>query len=126
MDGVALGRDRRPAAHAGRGARGRRRASPAPPAALAAEQLRGAGTDGFLSALEAILEFDLRPRLPLISCPTLVVWGKKDRLISWHDAARFTEAIPDAREVVYADTGHMAMLERPREFNELLAGFLSG
>ncbi len=95
------------------------------PRALAAEQLRGAGTDGFLSALEAILEFDLRPRLPLISCPALVVWGKKDRLISWHDAARFTEAIPDAREVVYDDTGHMAMLERPREFNRLLEGFLS-
>ncbi len=95
------------------------------PRALAAEQLRGAGTDGFLSALEAILEFDLRPRLPLISCPALVVWGKKDRLISWHDATRFTGAIPNAREVVYEDTGHMAMLERPREFNELLAGFLS-
>jgi pimeloyl-ACP methyl ester carboxylesterase len=63
--------------------------------------------------------------LPLISCPTLIVWGTKDRLITWHDAARFAEAIPDAREVVYQDTGHMAMLERPREFNELLAGFLS-
>ena len=34
--------------------------------------------------------------------------------------ARFAEAIPGAREVVYEDTGHMAMLERPREFNELL------
>jgi pimeloyl-ACP methyl ester carboxylesterase len=94
------------------------------PGPLAAEQLRGAGTDGFMSALEAILEFDLRPRLRLIRCPALVVWGKKDRLITWHDASRFTEEIPDAREVVYPDTGHMAMLERPREFNELLAGFI--
>jgi pimeloyl-ACP methyl ester carboxylesterase len=94
------------------------------PGPLAAEQLRGAGTDGFLSALEAILEFDLEPRLPLISCPTLVVWGTKDRLITWRDAARFTEAIPNAREVVYEDTGHMAMLERPSEFNALLEDFL--
>lgn len=94
------------------------------PPPLAAEQLRGAGTDGFMSALEAILEFDLRPRLSLIRCPTLVVWGTKDRLITWHDASRFTEEIPDAREVVYPDTGHMAMLERPREFNELLADFM--
>ena len=95
------------------------------PGPLAAEQLRGAGTDGFMSALEAILEFDLRPRLELIRCPTLVVWGTRDRLITWRDARRFVEAIPDAREVVYRDTGHMAMLERPREFNELLAGFLA-
>jgi pimeloyl-ACP methyl ester carboxylesterase len=96
------------------------------PGPLAAEQLKGAGTDGFLSALEAILEYDLRPRLKLIRCPALVVWGTKDRLITWHDAARFTQEIPDAREVVYPDTGHMAMLERPQEFNELLGSFVSG
>lgn len=91
---------------------------------LAAEQLRGAGTDGFLEALEAILDFDLQPRLHLIGCPTLVVWGTKDRLITWHDAERFATAIAGARKVVYEDTGHMAMLERPAEFNELLREFL--
>ena len=94
------------------------------PPPLAAEQLRGAGTDGFLSALEAILDFDLRPRLPLISCPTLVVWGTKDRLITVADAARFAEAIPGARKVIYEDTGHMAMLEQPALFNALLRDFL--
>ncbi|MHB8531185.1 MAG: alpha/beta fold hydrolase [Solirubrobacteraceae bacterium] len=95
------------------------------PGPLAAEQIRGAGTDGFLEALEEIVEFDLRPRLPLISCPTLVVWGAKDRLITVGDAAKFTEMIPGARQVVYEDTGHMAMLERPDEFNALLAEFLA-
>jgi pimeloyl-ACP methyl ester carboxylesterase len=95
------------------------------PGPLAAEQLRGAGTDGFLSALEAILDYDLRPRLPSIRCPTLVVWGTKDRLITVRDAPRFTEAIPNARQVIYEDTGHMAMLERPAEFNALLRSFLA-
>ncbi len=95
------------------------------PGPLAAEQIRGAGTDGFMGALEAILEFDLSERLPLISCPSLVVWGTKDRLITVRDSARFTAGIPGAREVVYEDTGHMSMLERPEEFNELLRGFLS-
>ena len=95
------------------------------PGPLAAEQLRGAGTDGFIGALEAILDFDLRPRLPLISCPTLIVWGTKDRLISVRDAARFADAIPDARAVIYEDTGHMAMLEQPARFNVLLRDFLT-
>jgi pimeloyl-ACP methyl ester carboxylesterase len=94
------------------------------PAPLAAEQLRGAGTDGFMSALEAILDYDLRPRLELIRCPALVVWGTKDRLINVRDAPRFAEAIPDARLKIYEDTGHMAMLERPAEFNELMRSFL--
>jgi pimeloyl-ACP methyl ester carboxylesterase len=96
------------------------------PGPLAAEQLRGAGTDGFLSALEAILEFDLSERLPLIECPTLIVWGTRDRLITVRDAARFAEAIPGARKVIYEDTGHMAMLEQPASFNALLRDFISG
>ena len=124
LDGVALRLPGRPAAAAPARALGRGRAPRADPWPARGRAARGAGTDGFMSALEAILEFDLRPRLRLIRCPTLVVWGKKDRLITWHDASRFTDEIPDAREVIYPDTGHMAMLERPREFNELLAGFI--
>jgi pimeloyl-ACP methyl ester carboxylesterase len=95
------------------------------PAPLAAEQLRGAGKPGFVQALEAILDYDVRERLPEIACPTLIVWGDSDRLISVRDADLFEQLIPNSRKVVYADTGHMAMLERPAAFNALLAEFLS-
>jgi pimeloyl-ACP methyl ester carboxylesterase len=95
------------------------------PAALAAEQLRGAGTPGFLQALEAVIDYDVRERLPEIACPTLIVWGERDRLITVRDADVFEELIPDSRKVIFADTGHMAMLERPAAFNALLKDFLS-
>jgi pimeloyl-ACP methyl ester carboxylesterase len=95
------------------------------PAALAAEQLRGAGKPGFLQALEAILDYDFRDRLPEIACPTLIVWGDGDRLISVRDADVFAELIPGSRKVVFEDTGHMAMLERPAAFNALLREFLA-
>ncbi|MCW2969117.1 MAG: alpha/beta hydrolase fold protein [Solirubrobacterales bacterium] len=94
------------------------------PAALAAEQIRGAGKPGFLQALQALAGYDVRDRLPEIACPTLIVWGERDRLISVRDADVFEELIPNARKVVFADTGHMAMLERPAEFNALLEDFL--
>jgi pimeloyl-ACP methyl ester carboxylesterase len=94
------------------------------PPALAAEQLRGAGKPGFLQGLQAVLDYDIRERLPEIACPTLIVWGAGDRLITVKDADVFAELIPNSRKVVFADTGHMAMLERPAEFNELLEGFL--
>jgi pimeloyl-ACP methyl ester carboxylesterase len=94
------------------------------PAALAAEQLRGAGKPGFMQALEANLNYDFRDRLPEIACPTLIVWGDHDRVISVRDAAVYAELIPDSRKVVYEDTGHMAMLERPDAFNRLLRDFL--
>jgi pimeloyl-ACP methyl ester carboxylesterase len=94
------------------------------PAALAAEQLRGSGKPGFMAAFEATLTYDFRERLPEIACPTLIVWGEDDRLINARDAQVFAELIPDSRVVMYEDTGHMSMLERPAAFNALLEEFL--
>jgi pimeloyl-ACP methyl ester carboxylesterase len=95
------------------------------PAALAAEQLRGAGKPGFVQALESIIDYDLSARFPEIAAPTLIVWGANDRLISVHDAEVFAELIPNSRKVIFEDTGHMAMLERPAAFNALLREFLA-
>ncbi|MDQ6811983.1 MAG: alpha/beta hydrolase [Actinomycetota bacterium] len=94
------------------------------PAALAAEQLRGAGKPGFIPALAANLNYGFRERLSEIACPTLIVWGDNDRIITVRDSDVFAELIPNSRKSVFADTGHMAMLERPVAFNPLLAEFL--
>jgi pimeloyl-ACP methyl ester carboxylesterase len=93
--------------------------------ALAAEQVRGAGKPGFIQGLEAILDYELRERLGQIACPTLIVWGDRDRLINVRDADVFAELIPNSRKVVFGDTCHMAMLERPEAFNALLEEFLA-
>jgi 4,5:9,10-diseco-3-hydroxy-5,9,17-trioxoandrosta-1(10),2-diene-4-oate hydrolase len=93
--------------------------------ALAAEQVRGAGTPGFVQGLEAVIDYEIRERLGEIACPTLIVWGDHDRLISVRDADVFAELIPDSHKVIFGDTGHMAMLERPDEFNALLEQFLA-
>jgi pimeloyl-ACP methyl ester carboxylesterase len=95
------------------------------PAPLAAEQLRGAGKPGFIPALQATLDYEVQDRLGEIACPTLIVWGDRDRLISVRDADVFARLIPNSRKVVFEDTGHMAMLERPAAFNALLKEFLS-
>jgi pimeloyl-ACP methyl ester carboxylesterase len=95
------------------------------PAALAAEQVRGAGKPGFIQGLEAVIDYEIRERLTEIACPTLIVWGERDRLITVRDADVFAELIPNSRKVVFEDTGHMSMLERPQEFNSLLGAFLA-
>jgi pimeloyl-ACP methyl ester carboxylesterase len=94
--------------------------------ALAAEQLRGAGKPGFMQALQANLDYPIRERLPEIACPTLIVWGEEDKVIPVRDAGVFEELIPGSRKVLFEDTGHMAMLERPAAFNQLLEEFLDG
>ncbi len=95
------------------------------PGPLVAEQLRGAGKPGFFGAWQAIIDYDFEERLPEIACPTLIVWGEEDHLVSVHDADVFADLIPDSRKVIFEDTGHMAMLERPAAFNALLRDFLA-
>jgi pimeloyl-ACP methyl ester carboxylesterase len=95
------------------------------PAALITEQIRGSGKPGFVDALDALTDYPIRDRLGEIACPTLIVWGSDDRIVPVRDAFEFERLIPDSRKVIYADTGHMTMLERPAAFNALLDRFLA-
>src|SRR3954468_11195588 len=93
------------------------------PAPLIAEQVRGAGSSGFVEALDALTDYPIRARLGKIACPTLIVWGTEDKLVPVRDAAEFERLIPNARKVVWAETGHVPMLERPAAFNAVVEEF---
>lgn len=82
-------------------------------------------TDGFLPALLAFGDYPVREELPRISCPTLVIWGTDDTLVSVRHADDLVELIPDSRAEIMERTGHVAMLERPDRFNRLLAEFMA-
>ncbi|MGK2936877.1 MAG: alpha/beta fold hydrolase [Solirubrobacteraceae bacterium] len=94
------------------------------PCALVAEQIKGAGKPGFMPASEALLTYPIRDRVAEVACPTLVVWGTRDRLVPVKDASEYEALIPDARKVVYKRTGHVPQLERPARFNTDLRAFL--
>src|SRR3954447_10436939 len=94
---------------------------------LASELVAGAGTDGFVGGLDAILGYKFRDRLPEIDVPVLIVWGRNDILIPVRDAHEYERLIgANAHAVVFEDTGHLAMLERPSRFNKLLTEFIAG
>jgi pimeloyl-ACP methyl ester carboxylesterase len=96
------------------------------PAYFTAEFVRGLAAPGFIDGIEANLNYDYRARLGEIACPTLIVWGAQDKVVTARDAAEYERLIPNARKVILEDTGHMAMIERPAAFNALLEGFLDG
>ncbi|MGA5700885.1 alpha/beta fold hydrolase [Peterkaempfera bronchialis] len=60
-----------------------------------------------------------------VRAPVLLVYGLKDKLVSYRSARRACLAFPDARLLVLPDSGHVAMMEHPqqvaRAFRELLA-----
>jgi pimeloyl-ACP methyl ester carboxylesterase len=92
---------------------------------LCYEVASGAGKPGFLDALNAILQYDFEHRVPEIACPTLIIWGRNDEIVPVEDAYEYERLIPGARKVIFEDTGHVPMVERPARFNELLTEFLA-
>ncbi len=84
----------------------------------------GAKPAGPRAAAE-IARYDFRNRLGEIACPTLVVWGDRDRIVPPSGAQEYGRLIPDARVVVFDDCGHVPMIEQPERFNQLLLDFLA-
>ncbi|HEY7149302.1 MAG TPA: alpha/beta hydrolase [Gaiellaceae bacterium] len=68
--------------------------------------------------------FDLRPLLPWITAPTLVLTGELD---PWGlgGAAELESLIPDARVVVLDQVGHMPWVEDPERFRSEVLSFLA-
>jgi pimeloyl-ACP methyl ester carboxylesterase len=94
---------------------------------LTTELVRGGGSPGFNDAFRALLTYSFRDKLEKIEVPVLIVWGRNDILVPVEDAKEFEHLIGEnAHSVIFDDTGHLAMMERPSRFNELLRGFLAG
>jgi 4,5:9,10-diseco-3-hydroxy-5,9,17-trioxoandrosta-1(10),2-diene-4-oate hydrolase len=71
-----------------------------------------------------ILQY-IRDNLGKIAVPTLIVWGKQDRLrpVAHADVAK--EGIPNAQLHLFDPCGHLPPIEYPDEFNNLLLEFLA-
>jgi pimeloyl-ACP methyl ester carboxylesterase len=94
------------------------------PPELAYEVASGAGKPGFLDAFGAIMDYDFRDRLPDVSAPTLIVWGRNDRIVPVSGAYEYERLIPNAHLEIFEETGHVPMLERPARFNQVVEDFL--
>jgi len=62
--------------------------------------------------------------IPRINCPTLIMWGDKDRVVSPSLAYRFRDDIRSSELVMYDDVGHIPMEELPEKTANDLAKFL--
>jgi pimeloyl-ACP methyl ester carboxylesterase len=67
---------------------------------------------------------NLETRLGEIQVPTLLVWGKDDRITPPEVAERFRALLPAAELVFIANCGHAPMLEQPATFNALVEDWL--
>jgi len=64
------------------------------------------------------------PDLAGIAAPTLVLWGRQDRVTPLSLGERISRAIPGARLVVIEECGHLPQIEKGAEFNRIVLEFL--
>jgi pimeloyl-ACP methyl ester carboxylesterase len=88
--------------------------------------LDGLGARGFGATLRGGRAYDARARAHKVGCPTLILWGRRDRLLPPSMGVQLHELIPGSKLFVWEDSGHCPMIEHPDRFDDLLSGFISG
>lgn len=106
-------------------------AQPAAPA-MAAEAERAAAAfrrsdPAAIAAIwRALVAEDSRPLLPRIAQPTLVAHGAHSHLYGEDTARYLARALPDARLVRFARSGHAPHIEEADLFNDVMTRFAAG
>lgn len=63
---------------------------------------------------------------PTYTSPLTVFSGARSRLYAVDGQTRFTQMLPNARQVIFAQSGHMPMLDQPLMFMREFGRFLKG
>lgn len=86
----------------------------------------GTPAEGYISCCAALGEWDFAAELPEIPTPTLIIAGADDPATPPEHAREIAAGIPRSRVVVLDGAAHLANVERPVEFNDLLRAHLLG
>ncbi len=68
---------------------------------------------------------NLRPLLPKIQAPTLLIWGEKDTDTPVSFGKIMQDEIPNAELIILKDAGHFSFLDQPEQFYQTVEPFLA-
>lgn len=84
---------------------------------------RNKGLRVIITAKSAVRQ-NLRDKLHMIKAPTLLIWGKQDKVTPPFVAEEFHKLIEHSRLHFIDKCGHAPMMEHPEKFNKILEQFL--
>ena len=67
---------------------------------------------------------DLRKMAREVDIPTLIIWGKEDKLLSYKNSYAFAKNIKNSQLLILDGIGHVPMIEAPKEVSKSLLEFL--
>jgi pimeloyl-ACP methyl ester carboxylesterase len=76
--------------------------------------------------LVKVVNEDLSGLLPLVTAPTLLLWGDEDDAVPLAHARTMERLIPDAGLVVFEGAGHFAYLDQADRFCTVIQHFFGG
>jgi pimeloyl-ACP methyl ester carboxylesterase/putative sterol carrier protein len=88
---------------------------------------KGRARMALLSAMRGLIADEPQAfwdRAKRISVPTLILWGREDRLVPVGLGHRLANTIKDSRLEVLSGVGHVPQFEQPEETQRLVLGFL--
>jgi pimeloyl-ACP methyl ester carboxylesterase len=74
----------------------------------------------------ALDSLDLRPLLPSIRTPVLLIGGDRDRIVPWGRELVLLNHLPDVRRIELHQCGHYPQYTHPRATAAAIGEFLEG
>ena len=71
--------------------------------------------DAMIARMEQSVRVDPEPRLRRIQSPVLLVWGKKDAMIPFANAADYAKVLPESTLTALPELGHVPQEEAPAD-----------
>ena len=81
--------------------------------------------EAVVNLAKASIRHDVRKQISKIKNPTLIVVGEEDILIPPGYSKILNDEIESSELVIIKDCGHVAPIEKPAEFNEIVLDFLA-
>ncbi len=99
--------------------------APASAIELAIDCMSQVPQETYRAVISLLITFDLRDNLSEIQCPTLLIAGSEDNTAPAAMMERMADRIPGARFTTMEGAGHLAPIEQPAQFNQIVEAFIS-
>jgi len=76
-----------------------------------------------LAIAKSAIRHNMSNDLPKIKQPSCIIWGKQDTVTPPEVAEDFDKLLPNSDLFWIDKCGHAAMMEKPKEFNNILASW---
>ena len=92
---------------------------------IALKSMSNLSKETYVASMHCLVTFDRRDNLSLINLPTLLIAGEKDKNAPAPVMEKMGTKISNAEYVCISGAGHLANMERPKKFNNIIYNFIA-